>query len=321
MTQPLTAFAHRLIAVAGAALVLQFFSEFYFLNEYPAVAAARGLAALPEMGVLAAWYMLFAYAFLIVLDRFEVRTWAGLLLAGSLFGWATEALLVPVVYEFPPVSFIWPSVSWHALVDVMLGWCLIRLAMRRLAWPWLALVFASLGIVWAFWASWTWGAEDEAPLVFSTGEFWTIVLMSGASWITGTLLADAGARRSFRASRWEIGIVCLVTLALFGVTGWPWLPWPAALALVVALTFGALAWAKRGRIARPDLLAPLAAGPPLGAYLVMPLLPVSAGLTYPIVLDHDLRFPTEEVIPLLVVLGALGFVWALVRAALDGRAT
>lgn len=40
--------AHRLIAVAGTALVLQFFSEFYFLNEGPAAMAAGGFPPFPR---------------------------------------------------------------------------------------------------------------------------------------------------------------------------------------------------------------------------------------------------------------------------------
>jgi len=321
MTKPLTAFGLRLVAVIGTALVLQFFSEFYFLNEGPASSAAKGGAALPELVELSAWYGLFAYVFLIVIDRFEVRTLAGLLLAGSIFGWATEALVVAIVYEAPPVSFIWPSVSWHALVDVVVGWFALRLAMRRLAWPWLALLFAGLGVVWAFWASWTWDSVDETPTVFTAKEFWTIALVSGAGWVIGTVLADAGARRPFRPQRWEVAAIGLISLGLFGITGWPYLPWPAALALLVALSLAALAWARRGQTGRPDLLAPLATPPRLAAYLAMPILPVSAGLTYPFVLARGLALPADEVIALLFVAGAFGLVWALVRSILDGRAT
>ena len=316
----LTGFAHRLAAVVGAALVLQFFSEFYFMNEGPAAAAARGLVALPEMAELTAWYGLFAYVFLIVLDRCAVRSLAGLLLAGSIFGWAVEGLVIPMVYEAPPLSFLWPSVSWHALIDVIAGWFLLRLAMRRLAWPWLALLFAGLGVAWAFWASWTWGGTGEAAVVFTPAEFRTIVLVSATSWMIGTILADIGARTGFEASRWEVGAVGLAAISLFAITGVSFLPWSAALALVVVLTCGALFWA-RGAGPRHDLLAPLTTPPPPGAYVAMPLMPVAAGLTYPVVLDHDLAIPADAVILLLVPLGALGFVWALVQAVREGRST
>ncbi len=319
MTGPLTDFLYRLVAVAGAALVLQFFSEFYFLNEGPAAEAARGIAALPGMVELALWYALFAYIFLIVIDQFEVRTWGGLLLAGSVFGWATEGLVIPLVYEAPPVSFIWPAVAWHALIDVIAGWYLLRLAMRRLTWPWLALLFATLGVFWAFWATWTWGAAEGGTVVYTTAEFWNIVLVSGASWVIGTVLADIGARRRFKTSLWEIGLVGLVALTLFVITGLPYLPWSVALALLIAVTFGALAWARRGGVPGPDRLAPLGERPPLIAYCLMPILPVAAGLSYPFVLDHGLVVPAEDITSLLFTLGTLGLAWALVRSALDGR--
>lgn len=317
MTRSLAAFGLRLVAVTGSALILQFFSEFYFLNEGPARNAARGWAAFPELMISIYVYGLFAYLFLIVLDRFAVRSLAGLLLAGSIFGWATEALVVPVVYEAPPVSFLWPSVGWHALIDVIAGWYLLRLAMRRLAWPFLALLFAALGVVWAFWATWTWSATEEPPAVYSVAEFWTIVLGTGASWIIGTVLADIAARYPFRASIWEVLAIGLFALVMFGAMGVSFLPWSAMLALGIALTFGALAWARRGR--GRNRLAPLGSPAPLAAYFAMPLLPLAAGSAYPLVLDASVAVPTSEITPLLFLLGAVGYLWALVRSALDGR--
>jgi len=320
MPPQIAAFGFRLTAVIGAALVLQFFSEFYFLNEGPAANAARGWAAGPDLLISISVYGFFAYLFLILLDRFAVHSLAGLLLAGSVFGWATEALVVPVAHEAPPVSWLWPSIGWHALVDVIGGWFLLRLAMRRLAWPWLALLFTVGGIAWGFWATWTWGAADEAPVVFTVAEFWTIVLVAGATWIVGTALADIGARRPFRASRWETGGVALATLALFLGTGLAFLPWSAGLGAMIGASLGALALARRAPPGRPNILAPLQERPPLRAYAVMPLLPLAAGATYPFVLEAGLAVPSGEIVAWLFLLGTLGFVWALLRSALDARA-
>ncbi len=319
MPSYLSAFPNRLLAVIGTAMILQFYSEFYFLNEGPALAVSTRPSALPGLIEGIAIYGLFAYIFLIVIDRFAIHNLAGLVLAGSIFGWATEALVVPVVYEAPPVSWIWPSVSWHALVDVIGGWYLLRVAMRRLSWPWLALLLAGLGMVWALWASWTWGAQDEAPTIYTTGQFWNIALVSGATWVVGTVLADIGARRRFRASVWEASIVGLAAVALFAGTGAAFLPWSAGLAFLIALTFAVLALARRDRRDAPGLLAPLASAPPVSAYVVLPVLPLVAGISYPVVLARGLAVPTEEIVPLFLIAGGSAFLWALVRVALDAR--
>lgn len=320
MTATFPLVVQRLMAVLGTALVLQFFSEFYFMNEGPAMQAARGLAALPELGAMTLWYMLFASAFLIVLERFEVGTVAGLLLAGAVFGWVTEGVVVPVVHEAPPISFIWPSVSWHALVDVMGGWFLLRLAMRRLALPWLVVLFAGLGVVWAFWASWTWGPADTGEVIFSPEDFGVIVALSATGWVIGTVLADLGAKGAVRASRLEIGVTLLLICGLFGVTGLAYLPSAVALAVLVLVTLYALARARRGGGQTAGVLTPLAAPPPLRNYLALPVLPVAAVLTYPVVHAQRLAIPADEIIPLLLLTGAVAFLWALFVAFRAGRA-
>jgi len=312
------AFGLRLVAVLGNAMILMFFSEYFFLNEGPALDLARGLQALPDIAILTLFYGLFTAILLIVIQRFHVRDLAGLLLAGSIFGWATEALVVPVAYEAPPISYIWPSIGWHALVDVLLGWYALRLAMRRLAWPVLALLFAALGVCWAFWASWTWGSTDEPTVIYSTGDFTTIALVSGAIWITGMALADLAARRPFRPGSWEIGAVAACAVILFAVTGLAFLPWSVGLALLVAVTLAALARARRTDTAARDRLAPLASPPPRSAYLAALALPGAAVLTYPVVLDHRLAVPAEDITALLLLVGTGAFVRALVRVLRAG---
>jgi len=51
------------------------------------------------------------------------------------------------------------------------------------------------------------------------------------------------------------------------------------------------------------------------------LLPIAAGITYPVVLDRGIAVPADETIALMVVAGAVGLVWAMVRSVLDGRTT
>lgn len=300
-------FAFRILAVTGTALVLMFFSEFYFLNEGPAAALAQGISALPGLASFLGAYGIFAWLFLILLDRFRVHDLAGLVLAGAIFGWATEALVVPVVYEGPPVTFFFPPVGWHALVDVVAGWYLLRLAMRR--WPvWmLAGLFALIGVTWAFWATWTWGDGDA----FTTGQFRNIVLVSSGLWGVGLVLADLGAARRFHASRTEVLLLPGAALVLFVATGLPFWPWMLALSALMALTLFAL-WRGAGNDGRASLAGPMRM-PPLSAYLALPILPAAALLAYPLILESRWAVPSAGIVLLLTFAGGAVFFWAIVK--------
>ena len=306
------------MTVVGSALVLMFFSEFYFLNEAPVKLIAPGPASAPLMLLLLPGYCLFAYLFLIVLDRFRVATIPGLFLAGAVFGWATEALFVPIVYEAPPVSFFFPSVGWHAWIDVLVGWYLLRLAMRRLSFPVLAGLFALAGIGWGLWATWAWQGDGGAALVYSMAEFRNVVLIASASWIAGTYLADLGMTRRFRASRGEVGLAGLAGLGLFTVMGLAFWPWMLALASLAGLTLAAL-WRGGSRATAPGdarwrgCLADFGSLPAPKAYLAMAFLPASALPSYWLVLQNNWALPSQEIVFLLLVTGVAYFFWSILR--------
>ena len=150
-------------------------------------------------------------------------------------------------------------------------------------------------------------------------EFRTLALSTGAGWIAGTLLADLGARQRFRATRWEIVPVALAALGLYALTALAALPWSLGLAGMIALTLAALARGRGGRGEDAELLARLAPPPPRAAYLAMPLLPLAAVLTYPVVHANRIAVPTEDIVFALLLAGALAFLWALARSLRAGR--
>lgn len=323
------AFGARLLSVLGSALILQFFSEFFFFNEEPVgnVLRATGLgwSALPNFLELSLFYALFAYVLLIVIDRFRVVTLAALMLAGAIFGWATEALIVSVSYEAPPVSWLWPAVAWQAPVDVIAGWFALRLAMRRLSAPLLALVFVLTGALWAWWSTWFWseaagGAAAGALAALSAAQFWVLALATGASWIVGMILADLGASRAFHASRAELILVGAVVLVFLIFTALPFLPWSLGLMALITLTFAALARGTRAARGQPGILAPLAVAPARHTYLLAALMPLSAGLSYSFIAPRGLAMPADLVIPALLLLGLLAYLWSLWRG-FTARAT
>ncbi|HIH97249.1 MAG TPA: hypothetical protein HA348_07245 [Thermoplasmata archaeon] len=61
--------------------------------------------------VLQNWYVLPPYIFLLVVEKFQVKNIWSLFLAGSLYGWAVEGVIVPVMYEALPWSISWTSLG------------------------------------------------------------------------------------------------------------------------------------------------------------------------------------------------------------------
>ncbi len=307
-------FWHRLAFAYGSAIILMFFSEYFFINEAP-VAALLGdlntapMLAIPALLSFAGFYTLFTYPMLVALSYFKVRTLSGLLLAGALFGWATEGITIPVIYEAIPVSFVFPSIGWHGLVDVVLGWYFVRLAMRRLGWPGLALVFALLGVAWGIWATWFWGPEAMAPL--STEDFALLAVVTAGFWLLGMILADRFGTGEFAASKWELGVVGLIYLGLFWLIALPYLPLSLLILPLVGATLLAL-WRGRNQVDGVEILARLhPQRPRWWAYLLALLAPLSAVLVYPLMLDAELQVSAQGVVSGLLLLGTLWFIWAL----------
>lgn len=305
-------FGTRLITLLGTGLILGFFSEFYFLNEGPVfelVAALKAgpVAAIIGLGELALYYALFGAPFLIALGAFKVGNWRGLILAGGLYGLSAEASVVPMVYEAPPLSFVWTSLSWHTLVDVVLGWWLLRLALRgRMLWA-IGLPVA-LGLFWGVWATWFWGEAPEMAL--SLEDFAVMAWVTGAALLLGTFMADRAPASTFRAGWIEIAVVAALSLAMFTLTALPYLPLlPLAILAIVGLTILALR-AQSGGAVSPGL-ARLNARPPAWRYALLLLIPTAATASYGVVLTTGFRMQSELVVLPLTLAGALSFLYAL----------
>lgn len=304
----------------GAALILGFFSEFYFVNEGPVFDLLDSLkhnpaASVFRFGELILYYVLFAYPFLIALGNFRIGNWRGLLLAGALYGLAAEALVVPVVYEAPPYSFVWTSLSWHTLVDVMLGWWLLRLAMRSSP-IWAVSVPALLGLFWGGWATWFWGDAPQTAL--SLGEFAAVASFTGVALMIGVWLADRAPASAFRAGWIEIAVVAAVSLAIFALTARPFAPFlPLAILALVALILLALRAEAGGPVA-PSLRR-LDTPPALHRYLVLLLIPATATASYAAVLATNVRIPSDLVVLPMVLLGTASVVLVLIGAGLTWR--
>ena len=208
-------------ALIGAACLLVFFSEFFFLNEGPVediIAAGPG-ARVALAGELALYYVFFALPMLAALRWFRVRSWTGLFLAACLYGWATEGVLIPVVYENLPWSYSWTSVGWHVLIDVFVGLVLLPRALAaRQAWV-APVACLTLGTAWGYWATWIWvDGPGLSPAEFAVTVGWTFPLLA-----VGTVLIGLAGPTLLRVNRWVglAGCLLAVPFAVVQATATP----------------------------------------------------------------------------------------------------
>lgn len=285
----------RLALVFGSALVVAFFSEFFFFNEGPALSLMDAIAdgtvlfLLLELGV---WYALAIAPFLWIVEYYRVSNPWSLFLAGTAAGFFIEGLIIPVFYFELPFSLLWVSMSWHPFISIMLSLWLLQCWLR--VWSVWRLVGMNslLGVVWGAWATWPVGSETELTgeiaryVPFET--FMLFALTAGAMLLVGNLLIDRCGGSSYRlgtVERWVLlllsgGLFLLITVSV------------GALALVLlAVLFVLWLGLRRSRLTSPPgrtMLSELSRPVPLSNHITVFLLPVCASLTYGLMVELDL---------------------------------
>ena len=288
-------------ALLGAGCVLLFFSEFFFLNEGPVedVVAAGPGARIALLGELALYYAAFAIPMLAALCWFGVRSWTGLFLAACLYGWATEGVLIPVVYENLPWSYSWTSIGWHVLIDVFVGLVLLprALAARRV---WVAPgACIALGVAWGYWATWLWvEGTGLAPEDFAVLVGWTFPLLA-----IGTVLIGMAGRALLAFDR-RVGLAGSLLAIPFAALQAAAAPLGGVgLAALILVTLAML----RGEDRRtPRRIAPERPPSPL-RWLWLGLVPAAAIPTYGALHGTDIPGASDLVLPVIFLAGVAAF--------------
>lgn len=294
-------------SVLGAAMILLAFSEYIFVNEGP-VAALLGAASprvfVATLGAMLAFYL--PAGLLLAALGPAMSTWTRALLVGAFVGWAIEAAMVPAAYEAVPVSYLWTSVSWHAVIDVCLGYLAFRLVMRR-SWRAGLAGAVAVGFAWGVWATWVW---DVARL--SLIDFALMAAVIVGLWTLGTLLADRSGATMPRWTLWAAvamnGLLWALHVPAYPVAA-------AGLALLAGITGLALRRAPPG----PGLF--VTGRPPPWRYVLPALSGGVAVVTYAVVLRTGPPIPPEELVWPLALAGALWFGAALAIGLLGARAS
>lgn len=316
----------RLVMVVTAGYILMFFSELFFFNEGPGFQAVKFVTENPAglgswLGEMTFWYATFAYIMLAVIGIFGVRSIWSLFLAGGLFGWLAEGLLVDVMYSDMPITISWPSLGWHMIVDVAVGWYFVRRVLRKNNLMYTALLAVGLGLFWGVWATWFWIEED---MRVGAGEFAAFAMFFGGLCIVAYLLQEKLGGKGFVPSIAEVVLLVLWFVYLFVMSSVPLAGVKAVvLPVLAAVVLISLYWNKpRGGAGerRGDVFSELAGAVGWGHYVLLLLMPIVASGVYAFIFLSGIQIPIAQMlVPVLTYGGFVLFALSIVKVFFRSR--
>ena len=297
------AFAGRLALALLTGVVFTCYSELSFWAR-----PIQGTLP-PDVLLTTLVYAMAAYAFLTTVAAFRVRSMEALFLAGAVYGWLVEGVIVQTLYDDFPFNLSWTGLAWHALITILFGWYALPRALRQPN-PCKAAAWAGLaGLVNGVWAMGWWSeAPPPTPLAnFAVYVFATTAALAGAYGAGSRLKLPA-----FAPGRVEIVTLCTAIAAYFLLVTLP--AQPLAAILLPPLAGVVLLSLRRNAQREPgaDLvtLSLQSEAIPWRRLLTLGLMPLTATSVYALALRIDWRPPTG--ILLYAITTPLGFVLLVV---------
>ncbi len=314
-TRPRSPFMVRLafsfVATIGLALAVVIWSEWWFWGRWR-----------PEDSALGFVETVLGYALVVQIVRFVCARWgvaasgAGawrrVFLAGALYGWLVEGVLVTTVIDDLPLTLVNTALSWHALFTVLLGWWWMPRALAASARSSLvALVAVGIGV--GGWASFWRFEEGASP---SVPEYAVFAALTTVGYAVGLAL--------WWWMRWRARpglpgtIVAMLVLAVFSVAYAIDRPLTLVGPALVGLALLALFSTRPGTV-QPDVLG--SAGPaPYRSLWRLAIIPAVAVPVFAAFAALPTPIPTGwPVFAVSVVLGTVLFVVAWLAAAVNAR--
>lgn len=288
----------NLVLVLATGYLFAYYSEFLFW--------ARPRSGDSLAGWAGTWlaYSLLAFVFLTLLAYFRVRSLWALFLAGAVFGWLAEGVVVQTAYEMLPLSISFTGLAWHALITVWVGWYAVQAALHapgRFA----ALKISTLtGLCAGLWAI-SWWVEPDGGMA-SLGEYAAFSIITGLLAVLAYRLASWSASEPFAPQRWIVIVVSGLFVAYFFLVAVPAAPWAMViLPVLLALAFLGLKRNRQKETGRP-MLERFAAPLPWWKTAGLLALPLASLAVYALALSLDLHWQTNWV--LYLVATPLGFI-------------
>lgn len=231
----------RWLYVFATSFTLVFFSEILFW----------GTLSAREFLVTWFFYALVTYLFLATVVYFRVNTPWSLFLAGALYGWLVEGVLVQTTYENLPLSISNTGLSWHALLSVWVGWYAMRRALlAKRPFP-ILLLSTAVGLFWGVWMPfWEFLSEPGTPPISLERMALLAILfipaLAFSYWLQNRLTPFP-----FTPSRIEIGLTAGLMVIQFLFTTVP--AYPIALLLLPALLLLIFWGLRRNRQTAPPM--------------------------------------------------------------------
>lgn len=316
----MTDFRKRLVIALTTGYIFFYYGEvmFWATPDRPGMGVA-------ELVITWLVYSVFAYVFLCAVSLFKVRRVWSVFLAGAFFGWYEEGIVMATTYGTPdtpfPMSISFTGLAWHALIDVLVGWYLVRRVLAQNRVSKVLVVACAIGLFYGLWAVFWWteppepmrvlfeaGRKDLVFLHFSAFSLLTTALLIIAHWLYRRMSPSG-----FKPTKVELWILGLGTLFYFVCVTVPTAP--KALAVLPPL-MGATLWAlNRNRRAetRADAIVAFDASVKLSCYLCLLAIPLVAMAIYFVALACDASLRTNMPIYYLTsATGALMWIGSIV---------
>lgn len=305
--------AQKITVVLATGYILFFYSERVFW------CFLRPGDKLTDLGLGWLVYSLLAWVFLLLVRHFRIAAFPALFLAGAIFGWLDEGVVVDTLYGNAtnpfPASISFTGLAWHALLSVGVGWYWQGRVLTAANPSRIVAFSAAVGLGWGLWAAW-WPAElgrASTSLAAFGGHAVVCSVLLILSWI----VLSFGRSDWFRPAKWEMPVLFgVVALFFLGIR----LPATPRSALILPpLLFACACGLNRNRIReeRPDLVDTFVGHIRTRFCLLLFLVPVTAIAVYAPLAVWGWKLPTNWL--LYVTTMPLGFfflirsLWLLYR--------
>ena len=273
---PMSRWTQKLVVVSATGYILFFYSERVFWSFLRPGDKWTDLV----LGWLV--YSLLAWVFLLVIRQCRVAGFPALFLAGAIFGWLAEGVVVDTLYGNAtnpfPASISFTGLAWHALLSVGVGWYWQGKVLLAPNPSRIAAFSIAVGLGWGLWAAW-WPAElgrASTSLAAFTGHTVVCSALLILSWVVLSL----GRPDWFQPAKWEMPVLVAVVILFFLVIRVPATPRSALILppLLLACAYGL----NRNRIRerRPDLVDTFVGRIRLRSCCLLFLIPVTAIAVY-----------------------------------------
>ncbi|MGC9399919.1 MAG: hypothetical protein ACP5HM_12385 [Anaerolineae bacterium] len=281
-TKATSSFWNRVALAGTAGYILYCFSENFFWTRPTEEHVG---------GYVAGWllYAFLTFALFTVIHHFRARSVWALFLAGSVYGWLVEGVIMQTMYDSLPWQLSFTGLAWHALISVLVGWWYTRRTLFENRPGKTILLAFGLGL---FYGVWSLNAYVQEGMITSLPVYARFATVSTLLLVASYVLHDRIALSAFQPGRVEVGVQVAFLGAYFIFVAVP--AQPLALLILpppLALT-GVALHRNRRRETRADILVALQGRVKWWNYLLLLVVPVVAIAFYALALkvnvaQHD----------------------------------